>query len=88
MAKWEDKDPRWLVADRQDGQNVNSWHWEEKNRLAWSRVTLDNLLRGLAANIDASLGGAKITGVSNLSGEVGRLGMQTLIRRSEPPGDC
>ena len=23
MARWEDKDPRWLVQERQDGSNVN-----------------------------------------------------------------
>ncbi len=23
MAKWEDKDPKWIVQDRQDGSNVN-----------------------------------------------------------------
>ena len=23
MAKWDEKDPRWLVQERQDGSNVN-----------------------------------------------------------------
>ena len=23
MAKWEDKDPKWIVQERQDGSNVN-----------------------------------------------------------------
>lgn len=29
MAKWEDRDNRWIVNDLKDGKNVNSWHWDE-----------------------------------------------------------
>eukprot|EP00002_Diphylleia_rotans_P021001 TRINITY_DN4083_c0_g1_i2.p1 TRINITY_DN4083_c0_g1~~TRINITY_DN4083_c0_g1_i2.p1 ORF type:complete len:275 (+),score=70.08 TRINITY_DN4083_c0_g1_i2:63-887(+) len=31
MAKFGEGDSRWIVEDRADGKNVNSWHWEEKN---------------------------------------------------------
>eukprot|EP01095_Lingulamoeba_sp_RSL-Kostka_P003114 TRINITY_DN1400_c3_g1_i1.p1 TRINITY_DN1400_c3_g1~~TRINITY_DN1400_c3_g1_i1.p1 ORF type:complete len:373 (+),score=109.44 TRINITY_DN1400_c3_g1_i1:58-1176(+) len=31
MAKIGEGDPRWRVSERQDGKNVNSWHWEEKD---------------------------------------------------------
>lgn len=31
MAKIGEGDPRWIVTDRGDGKNVNSWHWEEKD---------------------------------------------------------
>ena len=30
MALWGKGDDRWIVSDRQDGTNVNSWHWDEK----------------------------------------------------------
>eukprot|EP01060_Flectonema_neradi_P016663 TRINITY_DN2329_c1_g2_i1.p1 TRINITY_DN2329_c1_g2~~TRINITY_DN2329_c1_g2_i1.p1 ORF type:complete len:306 (+),score=58.77 TRINITY_DN2329_c1_g2_i1:30-947(+) len=31
MAKLDELDPRWVVEDREDGQNVNDWHWSEKD---------------------------------------------------------
>ena len=27
MAKIGEGDPRWIVSERQDGRNVNQWHW-------------------------------------------------------------
>lgn len=27
MAKWDQRDPRWIVEVRPDGTNVNNWHW-------------------------------------------------------------
>ena len=45
MAKVGEGDPRWLVSDRTDGRNVNGWHWEEKNALAWSKKRIHELLR-------------------------------------------
>ena len=27
MAKWGEGDPRWKVEERNDGHNVNGWHW-------------------------------------------------------------
>ena len=27
MAKVGETDPRWIVAERADGTNVNNWHW-------------------------------------------------------------
>ena len=31
MARLDQMDPRWIVEDRADGHNVNSWHWSEKD---------------------------------------------------------
>jgi len=31
MAKVGEGDPRWIVQNRDDGKNVNSWHWEERD---------------------------------------------------------
>lgn len=40
MAKWGEGDPRWIVEERQDGRNVNSWHWSEKDVGDWFKRTL------------------------------------------------
>ncbi len=70
QAKWEERSDRWIVEERQDGSNVNGWHWQEQNKLPWSREKIDELTKGLAANLDASLGNAEILGVKSLTGEV------------------
>ncbi|GAB4814722.1 hypothetical protein N2152v2_001768 [Parachlorella kessleri] len=44
-------------------------HWEEKNRLEWSRQRLAELLEGLAADIDRSIGEARVTQLKSLTGE-------------------
>lgn len=49
---------------------MNGWHWQEQNRLPWSKQKIDELTKGLAANLDASLGKAEILGVKDLTGEV------------------
>ena len=45
MARVGEGDPRWLVAERTDGRNVNGWHWEEKNALSWSKKRIQELLK-------------------------------------------
>jgi len=27
MAEFGKGDPRWIVNEREDGRNVNAWHW-------------------------------------------------------------
>jgi activator of HSP90 ATPase len=50
MAKWGKGDQRWIVNDHGgQGRNVGSWHWEEKNRMEWTRERLSQLLEGLCA---------------------------------------
>eukprot|EP00996_Jenningsia_fusiforme_P001813 NODE_2673_length_1144_cov_58.876712_g2451_i0.p1 GENE.NODE_2673_length_1144_cov_58.876712_g2451_i0~~NODE_2673_length_1144_cov_58.876712_g2451_i0.p1 ORF type:complete len:348 (+),score=81.81 NODE_2673_length_1144_cov_58.876712_g2451_i0:70-1044(+) len=44
MAKLGEGDPRWIVSDRADGRNVNSWHWTEKDISDWARKRLRELL--------------------------------------------
>ena len=44
MAKFGEGDSRWIVQDRADGANVNSWHWTEKDCMEWSRKELAKLL--------------------------------------------
>ena len=53
MAKWDEKDPRWLVEHREDGANVNGWHWNEMNKTEWAKATLNDLLNEIK-NSDSS----------------------------------
>lgn len=71
MATWENRDPRWQVTQRTDGANVNGWHWEEKNRVSWSKDRLTELLgNGVGpAPIDPAVGSAGITKLKDCTGE-------------------
>jgi len=40
-------DPRWLVAAREDGKNVNNWHWTESDYTNWAKGRLSELLEGI-----------------------------------------
>jgi hypothetical protein len=46
MAKFDEADPRWIVRDREDGTNVNGWHWEEKDLLPRFQAALNEQLLG------------------------------------------
>ena len=49
MAKLGEGDARWIVRERDDGANVNGWHWSEKNLTPWSEERLRELLVGISA---------------------------------------
>lgn len=68
MAEWGKGDQRWIVEDRKDGTNVNSWHWTEKDCVNWSKQRFSELLDGLMIST-ASDTKAKITGVQSVEGE-------------------
>ena len=67
MAKVGEGDDRWIVAERQDGTNVNSWHWQEKDAFGWSRERFADLIGA----IEFEDGGVKCrcVGVTALTGE-------------------
>lgn len=44
MAKQGEGDPRWVVREREDGRNVNSWHWEDKDVSVWAKARIKDLL--------------------------------------------
>jgi len=67
MAKKGEEDPRWLVTSREDGRNVNNWHWTETDFTGWCKNRLQELLVGLP--LESSTISGKIDSVS-LSGEV------------------
>ena len=76
MAKLGEGDERWIVKEREDGANVNNWHWQEKDAFEWSRSRFADLLtlafRSPAADgAPPADGVARLatTGVTSLSGE-------------------
>lgn len=44
MAKVGEGDPRWIVSNRDDGKNVNNWHWTETDLSGWARNKLKSLV--------------------------------------------
>lgn len=75
MAKWGEGDPRWLVEHREDGRNVNGWHWSETNKMEWTKQRLAELLPAAearsAAPSDAAPKGwvAQVKRVKSVTGE-------------------
>jgi hypothetical protein len=72
MAEPGKADERWIVKEREDGRNVNCWHWEEKNRLPWAKERLETLLlvsAGGAAGVGGGGSTATITSVRSVEGE-------------------
>ncbi|MEW5307849.1 MAG: hypothetical protein WDW36_010222 [Sanguina aurantia] len=61
-------DPRWVVESRDDGKNVNGWHWEEKNIKAWGRQRLIELLSEVSADLEGG-GCIRVTQLKDLVGE-------------------
>jgi len=43
MAKVGEGDPRWIVSERDDGNNVNQWHWDQKDKTKDSHERLKSV---------------------------------------------
>lgn len=69
MAKLGEGDQRWIVKERDDGRNVNSWHWEERDQSEWAKKRLRELLADLAP-LDDAAGACKVVSVDSIAGEV------------------
>ncbi|CAO2640844.1 Activator of 90 kDa heat shock protein ATPase homolog 2, partial [Lemmus lemmus] len=67
MAKWGQGDPRWIVEEREDGTNVNNWHWTERDATVWSKGKLRDLLVGIAMENEA--GRCEISELKQVEGE-------------------
>ncbi|KAM9053629.1 activator of 90 kDa heat shock protein ATPase homolog 2 isoform 4-T4 [Megaptera novaeangliae] len=67
MAKWGQGDPRWIVEEREDGTNVNNWHWTERDATSWSKGKLCELLVGIAVENEA--GRCEISELKQVEGE-------------------
>nr|XP_002709738.1 activator of 90 kDa heat shock protein ATPase homolog 2 isoform X2 [Oryctolagus cuniculus] len=67
MAKWGQGDPRWIVEEREDGTNVNNWHWTERDATLWSRGKLRELLVGIVVENEA--GRCEVSELKQVDGE-------------------
>ena len=71
MAKIGEGDPRWIVSNRDDGKNVNAWHWEEKDLSKSSHEALKGLFAGhVVAEKDGDVAGFKFTELSEIDGDI------------------
>lgn len=68
MAEWGKGDDRWIVDERQDGQNVNQWHWSEKDCINWTRQRMAQLFDGVVL-AEAGAVSSKVTGLDKVEGE-------------------
>jgi len=69
MAKFGQGDERWIVNDRDDGRNVNSWHWEERDQTGWAKDRLRELLCDIVVKEDTRLA-VKVLKLDTITGEV------------------
>ncbi|XP_025261528.1 putative activator of 90 kDa heat shock protein ATPase homolog 2 [Theropithecus gelada] len=67
MAKWGQGDPRWIVEEREDGTNVNNWHWTERDATSWSKGKFQELLVGIVVENDTGRG--EISELKQVEGE-------------------
>ncbi|XP_029793297.1 activator of 90 kDa heat shock protein ATPase homolog 2-like [Suricata suricatta] len=67
MAKWGQGDPCWIVEEREDGTNVNNWHWTERDATSWSKGKLHDLLVGIVVENETGLG--EISELKQVEGE-------------------
>jgi activator of HSP90 ATPase len=68
MAKVGETDPRWIVAERADGTNVNNWHWTEKNCMPWAKERMPEIFEGTKL-LENGEDLVKITKVDTMNGE-------------------
>lgn len=69
MAKVGEGDPRWVVQNREDGKNVNNWHWSETDCASWAKKHLTALLSDLTVVEDPEVDFCKTKQVQTVSGE-------------------
>jgi len=67
MALKGQGDPRWIVETREDGRNVNNWHWVEADFTAWVKNRLTELLSNLKLENEIIIANTREL---NLNGEV------------------
>lgn len=67
MAKVGEGDSRWIVEHREDGANVNNWHWSEKDITPWARKRLKKMLLNVGAK--SSAGEVKVKSVTKMEGD-------------------
>jgi activator of HSP90 ATPase len=67
MAKIGEGDPRWVVREREDGTNVNGWHWSgERDVSAWADMRLRELIGPISSTHSQVTKVNKVEGDANL----------------------
>ncbi|KAM5316811.1 activator of 90 kDa heat shock protein ATPase homolog 2 isoform 3-T3 [Glossophaga mutica] len=74
MAKWGQGDPRWIVEEREDGTNVNNWHWTERDATSWSKGKLREFLVGIVVENEA--GRCQISELKQVEGIIKESGVK------------
>ena len=69
MAKWGEGDSRWIVQERDDGANVNGWHWQERNMMGWGKDRMSQLLTAITFELPGSEGAARVVEISKFEGD-------------------
>lgn len=60
MALQGEGDPRWIVREREDGRNVNGWHWEDKDVSGWAQDRIKQLVARDTCSAETGSGQAKV----------------------------
>mmetsp|Transcript_22345 Transcript_22345/g.56868 ORF Transcript_22345/g.56868 Transcript_22345/m.56868 type:complete len:159 (-) Transcript_22345:62-538(-) len=69
MAKMGEGDPRWIVEHRDDGKNVNGWHWEEKSILQQVKSRIGDVFSNVEVDMGGKQGSITITSCKECTGE-------------------
>jgi len=69
MAKWGEGDSRWIVEERNDGHNLNNWHWVEKNIMPWCKTEIGERFASLVI-YNGPLGEFKFSGLNKIDGSI------------------
>ena len=89
MAKLGEGDPRWIVAERDDGRNVGGWHWQDENCLAWAKEWFEERTQGCrVAGLWDGGGSGDGDGEGDGDGDGGEARGVRLTGVSEVRGDC
>lgn len=69
MAKQGEGDPRWVVRERQDGRNVNGWHWEDKDVTSWAETRLKQLITYETCRAEIPEPGVHVVSLDSVDGD-------------------
>lgn len=59
-----------MVSSRDDGQNVNGWHWTERSYTTWTKERIGELVQDLCPQPPPGVGTAQIVRLKRMDGEV------------------
>lgn len=69
MALQGEGDPRWVVRQREDGRNVNGWHWEDKDVTSWAEKRLKSLIVSTTCYSDTPAPGVHVVSLDSVDGD-------------------